>query len=159
MSTKPFAEWTDELSVGIEEIDAQHKILVGLVNRLFEETIIHQAGLDVLNEILNELIEYTIIHFAVEESLFRIFDYKYAEIHTKHHDELKAQVLELQKKLKRGETAINRELLIFLKNWVQHHIIEEDKLYGPFLIQQGVKSVSPKSSWLSRLWRKDAKHD
>lgn len=155
MTTKHFAEWTDELSVGIEEIDAQHKILVGLINRLYDETIIHRANNEVLDDILNQLVEYTIIHFAVEESLFRIFDYPAAEIHTHHHDELKAQVLDLQKKVKRGEVTVNTELLLFLKKWLQHHILEEDKLYGPFLIEQGVKSNSPKSdSWLSRLWHK-----
>jgi hemerythrin len=158
MSSKHFAEWSDELSVGIEEIDAQHKILVELVNRLYEETIIHKADLSVLDDILHELVEYTIIHFAVEESLFRIFDYPGTEIHTRHHNELKLQVLELQQKVRSGEETINTKLLLFLKNWLQHHILEEDKLYGPFLLQQGVKSNSPKSSWLSRLWRKDAKH-
>jgi hemerythrin len=158
MTTRPFAEWTDELSVGIEEIDAQHKVLVGLVNRLYDETIIHQSDISVLDGILNELVEYTIIHFAVEESLFRIFDYPATEVHTRHHNELKAQVLELQGKLRRGEATVNTKLLVFLKNWLQHHIIDEDKLYGPFLIEQGVKSSSPKSSWLSRLWHKDAKH-
>ena len=159
MSSRQFAEWTDDLSVGIEEIDVQHKLLVELVNRLYEETIVHQAELPVLDEILNELVEYTIIHFAVEESLFRIFDYPATEIHTRHHNELKTQVLDLQKKVKRGEVTVNTKLLVFLKNWLQHHILEEDKLYGPFLVQQGVKSNSPKSSWLSRLWRKDAKQD
>ncbi|MFZ2726672.1 MAG: bacteriohemerythrin [Methylococcaceae bacterium] len=153
---KHFAEWTDELSVGIEEIDAQHKVLVGLVNRLYEETIAHQGNSAVLDEILNQLVEYTIIHFAVEESLFRIFDYPAAETHTHHHEDLKKQVLELQRKVKHGEATVNTELLLFLKRWLQNHIIVEDKLYGPFLIAQGVKSHSPKStSWLGRLWHKD----
>ena len=35
-----FIEWTDDLSVGIEEIDEQHKVLVGLVNEMHEA--IHQ---------------------------------------------------------------------------------------------------------------------
>ena len=30
-----FVEWSDVLSVGIEEIDDQHKVLVGLVNEHF----------------------------------------------------------------------------------------------------------------------------
>jgi len=157
MSSKQFAEWSDELSVGIEEIDVQHKILVELVNRLYDETIVKKAELTVLDEILHELVEYTIIHFAVEESLFRIFDYPATEIHTKHHDDLKLQVLDLQKKVRSGEVTVNTKLLLFLKNWLQHHILEEDKLYGPFLIQQGVKKISPKSSWLSRLWHKEPK--
>lgn len=150
---KLFVEWTDELSVGIEEIDEQHKVLVNLINRLFDETVVHQADPSVMDEILHELIEYTVIHFAVEESLFRIFDYPETELHTRHHDELKAQVLDIQKKVKLREAVINTELLIFLKKWLENHILHEDKRYGPFLIKQGVKSSWAKKSWLGKIWK------
>ena len=151
---KLFVEWTDKLSVGIEEIDEQHKILINLINRLFTETVVHQAtSNDVIEEILHELIEYTVIHFAVEESLFRIFHYPGTESHTSHHDELKAQVLEIQQKVKQGEVVVNVELLMFLKKWLEHHILYEDKLYGPFLLSQGVKSSWEKKSWLGKIWQ------
>ncbi len=150
---KLFVEWTDELSVGIEEIDEQHKVLVNLINRLFDETVVHQADPTVMDEILHELIEYTVIHFAVEESLFRIFDYPETELHTRHHNELKAQVLEIQKKVKQREAVVNTELLIFLKKWLENHILHEDKRYGPFLIKQGVKSSWAKRSWLGKIWK------
>ena len=150
---KNFVEWTDDLSVGIEEIDEQHKILVNLINRLFDETVLHQATTGVIEEILHELVEYTVIHFAVEESLFRIFHYPGTESHTRHHDELKAQVLDIQKKIQRGEATVNNELLMFLKKWLENHIISEDKLYGPFLLKQGVKSSWSERSWLGRIWR------
>lgn len=150
---KLFVEWTDELSVGIEEIDEQHKVLVNLINRLFDETVVHQADPSVMDEILHELIEYTVIHFAVEESLFRIFDYPETELHTRHHDELKAQVLDIQKKVKLREAVVNTELLIFLKKWLENHILHEDKRYGPFLIKQGVKSSWAKKSWLGKIWK------
>lgn len=43
-----FIEWTGELSVGIEEIDEQHKVLVDLINEIHE--VIHQRrGSDVAN--------------------------------------------------------------------------------------------------------------
>lgn len=152
---KLFVEWSDDLSVGIEEIDEQHKILVHLINRLFTETVTHQAKSgEVIEEILHELIEYTVIHFAVEESLFRIFHYTGTESHTHHHDELKAQVLDIQKKVKSGEATINVELLMFLKKWLEHHILYEDKLYGPFLLAQGVKSSWTEKSWLGKIWRR-----
>ncbi len=150
---KNFVEWTDDLSVGIEEIDEQHKILVNLINRLFDETVLHQATGNVIEEILHELVEYTVIHFAVEESLIRIFHYPGTESHTRHHDELKAQVLDIQAKIQRGEATINNELLMFLKKWLENHIISEDKLYGPFLLKQGVKSSWSERSWLGRIWR------
>jgi hemerythrin len=149
---KHFVEWSDELSVGIEEIDAQHKILVNLINRLFDEAIVHQASPRVMEEILHELVEYTVIHFAVEESLFRIFHYPETEAHTTQHDQLKAQVLEIQQKIKQGEMTINTELLMFLKKWLEHHILYEDKLYGPFLLSQGVKSSWAEKSWFSKMW-------
>jgi hemerythrin len=150
-----FVEWSDELSVGIEEIDEQHKVLVNLVNRLFDETVVHQAGTSaVMEEILHELIEYTVIHFAVEESLFRIFHYPATETHTRHHDELKAQVLDIQKKVKQGEASLNTELLMFLKRWLTNHILQEDKLYAPFLLSQGVKSSWAERSWLGKIWKR-----
>ena len=43
-----FIEWSGELSVGIEEIGEQHKLLVDLINEIHEA--IHQRrGSDVVN--------------------------------------------------------------------------------------------------------------
>lgn len=148
---KLFVEWTEELSVGIQEIDEQHKVLINLINRLFDETIVNQAVVGVTEKILEELIQYTIVHFAVEESLFRIFDYPAIDAHMSHHSDLKTQVLELQKKIKQGQ-AVNTELLMFLKKWLTNHILQEDKQYAPFLIKQGVKSSWGKKSWLGKIW-------
>lgn len=144
---KLFVEWTDDLSVGIQEIDNQHKILIDLINRLFDETVLHQAGSDttVIDEVLYKLVEYTVIHFTVEESLFRIFSYPDTDTHIGHHNELKAQVIDLQQKVKRGEAQVNTELLLFLKNWLTNHINYEDKLYAPFFLKQGANATKKKS--------------
>ena len=144
---KLFVEWTDALSVGIQEIDEQHKILIGLINRLFDETVVNQASAEVTEEVLRELVEYTVVHFAVEESLFRIFDYPAIEAHMNLHTDLKTLVLDLQKKIKQGETVVNSDLLMFLRKWLTNHILKEDKLYAPFLIKQGVRSSWAKKSW------------
>ena len=43
-----FVAWSDDLSVGIEEIDVQHQVLVRLINEMHEA--IHQRhGSDFLN--------------------------------------------------------------------------------------------------------------
>ena len=90
---KEFIPWSEELIVGLQEIDEQHKILIGLINRLFSQAILHTADKATLSGILEDLIQYTIIHFSVEESLFRIFDYPDAENHQVHHNQLKQEVL------------------------------------------------------------------
>lgn len=75
-----FIVWSDELSVGIEEIDEQHKVLVNLINRM-HNAIAEKHGSEVVSGILAELVDYTKIHFAVEESLLRILGYPGYEEH------------------------------------------------------------------------------
>ena len=57
---KALVEWSDELSVGIEEIDEQHKVLVNLVNNM-HAAIVEHKGSDATKVILRQLIQYTII--------------------------------------------------------------------------------------------------
>lgn len=147
-----FVEWTPNLSVGIQEIDEQHKVLIGIINRLYDETVINQANKSVIEGLIQELVDYTMVHFAVEESLFRIFDYPGIEKHMGVHVSLKQQVLDLNNKVKEG-TLVNTELLMFLKRWLTNHILQEDQLYAPFLLEQGVKSTWSKKGWLGKIWK------
>lgn len=146
-----FVEWTDTLSVGIEEIDEQHKFLVDLVNKMHEA--IHQRhGSDVVNSILKDLADYTRIHFAVEESLMRILNYPDYEQHKEIHEELLASVADLQEKVASGKKSIGFELMHFLKTWLTKHIMEEDMQYSSFFISAGAQPKLGKKSWIKRLW-------
>lgn len=151
---RPFLEWTDNLSVGIQEIDEQHKVLIRLINNLYEDAVVKQSPPDVTKETVKKLVLYAIVHFAVEESLFRIFGYPEAETHIRRHVHLKAQVLELQRKIKRGETMTDKDLR-FLKGWLSDHILQEDQLYAPYLIKAGVKNLWGQKSWLGKVWNSD----
>lgn len=66
--------WSEDLSVGIQEIDEQHKELVPLLNRLRDAVVAHH-GYAACSEILDQLAQYTRVHFIVEESLMRILHY------------------------------------------------------------------------------------
>lgn len=152
LDTKEFISWSDELSVGLQEIDEQHKILINLINRLFNEAILHKADKTVISAILEELVQYTIVHFAVEESLFRIFDYPDTEMHQAHHDKLKQEVSSFQKKFA-GGAVIDIELMNFLRKWLTHHIMMDDKKYTPFFLEKGLKAKWTKQrSWMGKIW-------
>lgn len=146
-----FITWTDELSVGIEEIDGQHKILINLINRMHNAIEEHHGSESVI-EILVDLADYTKIHFAVEESLMRILGYPGYEEHKEIHDELLEHVVDLQKKVASGKTAISFELMHFLKLWLSKHILEEDMQYSGFFIASGAKPQLTKKTWLQKLW-------
>jgi hemerythrin len=146
-----FVEWSDALSVGIEEIDEQHKVLVDLVNKMHEA--IHQRhGSDVVNSILSDLADYTRIHFAVEESLMRILNYPGYEEHKQIHEELLGAVVDLQDKVATGKKSIGFELMHFLKTWLTKHIMDEDMQYSGFFIASGAQPKLGKKSWIKRLW-------
>lgn len=146
-----FIEWSDELSVGIEEIDEQHKVLVGIVNEM-HDAIHEHKGAQVTGDILQRLREYTVIHFAVEESLMRIFDYPDYEHHKASHQYLIEQIHALQEKVATGKHSISFELMHFLRIWLTKHIMEEDKKYEKHFLERGVMAQSAKKTWFGRLW-------
>ncbi|MCK5876777.1 MAG: hemerythrin family protein [Candidatus Marithrix sp.] len=147
---KKFILWDEELSVGIQEIDEQHKILINLINRLFNEALFKNNAA-VTSETLTELIQYTIIHFSVEESLFRIFDYPDYEVHKAQHEELTKQVIALRDRVELGEE-ITTELIVFLRGWLKKHILQEDKKYSIFFTDRGLQTSWAKKSWLGKIW-------
>ena len=147
-----YIPWSDDLSVGLQEIDEQHKILIGLINSLYSESILRKADQSAVDSIINELKQYTIIHFSVEESLFRLFDYPYIEAHQKRHDSLKEELAKVHRKFKDGEP-VNIELMSFLRRWIKNHIMMEDKKYAPFFLEKGLKSSwSKQQSWIGKVW-------
>ncbi|MCB1915512.1 MAG: hemerythrin family protein [Rhodocyclaceae bacterium] len=152
-------EWSDGYSVGVQEIDEQHKELVALLNQL--HTAIHEHhGSEASRRILDELADYTRTHFMVEESLMRVSNYPEFEAHKHNHEELIAQVQALQEKLDSGQAAITFELLHFLKVWLTRHINEADKHFGDFFTQHGgaaewspqVEQSMKKKKWWWKFW-------
>lgn len=149
--TKNLIDWNNDLSVGIEEIDEQHKVLLNLINRLYQG-IVQQTDVAVLQEIFNELVQYTVVHFAVEESLMRIFDYPTYDDHKHYHEELTKQVVDFHIKFKANRTPISMELLTFLRKWLTNHIMVEDKKYTTFFLERGLKKSWAKRSWVGKIW-------
>jgi hemerythrin len=130
-----FVEWSKDLSVGIEEIDAQHRVLVDLLNEM-HDAIQERRGSAVVNDVLAKLAEYTRIHFAVEESLMRIFHYPDYEAHKAEHEELIASAKALQQKLLHEGRMVVGEDLQFLEHWLTGHILGTDKDLGAYLCER-----------------------
>jgi len=143
--------WSQELSVGLDEIDAQHKLLVDIINRVYE-ALISRASREQAGQVLEELVQYTFVHFAVEESLFRITDFPGYEGHKALHERLKQEVLQLKQRFLRGEIELDLNLMAFLRSWLENHIMGEDKGYVEHLLNSGLKARWERSSWVGRIW-------
>ena len=125
--------WNEKLSVGVPAMDAQHKKLVALTNRLYDAMASGQ-GDDVKKDILAELVTYTRVHFVAEERLMREHGYPDFAAHKALHDELTAKVIELNEKVKEGRMVPSVSLSNFLKDWLVDHIVQQDKKYGACIV-------------------------
>lgn len=134
----PFIQWTNALSVGIAEIDREHQGLVAIINDLHDA--MHQGkGKDALAEIINRLISYAMTHFQTEEDYFDRFGYPEATAHKAEHAAFKQKVGEFRIGFEAGAIGLSFQVMDFLSKWVQNHIQNADKKYGPFLRDMGLK--------------------
>jgi len=130
--------WCDDYAMRIPSIDAQHRGLVDMLNSL-HNGMLEGTGQEQLGPLLRGLIDYTGSHFEHEEQLFAQYQYPQAERHTQEHRELTQKVLEFKDKLESGQARITVELMIFLKDWLIHHILGSDKAYSKHLIERGAR--------------------
>ncbi len=132
-----FIKWNSNYSVKIAEVDEQHKKLINLVNEMYDAMSVGK-GREVLGPVLKELVDYTAYHFATEERLFREYGYADYEKHKKIHDELAAKTKKLKETFDQGNKMITIDVMLFLSDWLNVHILEEDKKYSHFLNANGV---------------------
>lgn len=132
-----FVAWTDELSIGIGEIDGQHKKLVAMINDL-NDAVAGGKAAQTVKAVLDGLSDYTVTHFGNEENYFRKFDYPEYEAHKALHDRFVAKVTKAREDMASGRAMVSRDITIFLKEWLIEHIMKTDRRYAPFLRKRGV---------------------
>jgi hemerythrin len=127
-----FVNWSPNLSVGIDFIDADHQQSIMLLTELQELVGSGQPRAAAVEK-LDELIEFSEQHFRLEERLMKENNYREFAQHQALHKELLQQTAELRERLASGTTDIGPEVMDFLKEWLMRHILESDKHFGGFL--------------------------
>lgn len=129
--------WSDKYSVNIREIDDQHKKLISMVDTL--HTAMRQGqGKAALDSILKELIQYTRTHFATEERLMKLNGYPDYDAHKAKHDKMTDKVAKIYRDYQDGKVSITLDVMKFLQDWIDKHILSTDKQYAPYLNAKGV---------------------
>ncbi len=133
----PLMEWSPKFSTNIPSIDRQHKVIIGFINDL-------HAGMEgkevrgIVGQTLQGLINYTRVHFAYEAMLFKVHGFDDQEEHLAVHERMVEKIGDFKQRFDKGEADISEELLDFLKNWLFHHILEDDMAYSEHLRDKGV---------------------
>lgn len=124
MSGMSLFQWRDEYLVGNTIIDGQHKRLFQLADK-FDVAMQQGKATATMQGTLSELIDYTKGHFATEERLMQQSKYLDYPRHKQEHDRLTLKVVEFQANFA-DRKATTSDVLMFLKDWLTHHIGETD---------------------------------
>ena len=133
----PLMTWSSKFSVGVIALDSQHTLLFGILNELHDAMMKGQAQA-MTGPLLRKLADYTRTHFTAEEGMMATARYPGLNEHRVKHRGLMKQVEEYVGRFDRGEISLNIQLLNFLRDWLNNHILKEAHQYGPWLNEHGV---------------------
>lgn len=134
-------KWRDELTVGIKEIDNQHKKLLEIGDRIYQLAMLKDDydHYDEIMEILDELKNYTLYHFNYEEQLMDKYSLDAAETHKFQHYFFVKKIQSIEKKdIDKAQDQAVIEILNFVSDWISSHILNTDKDYFVQLKNKGV---------------------
>lgn len=126
-------DWTPDLSVGVANLDTDHKKLVELLNRVF---VAAYAGVEeeVLAGVLAELAAYTKDHFAREEAHLAQRFYPDLPAHKAEHDRLVAELAQISRRaIDERQEGLSADVSEFLRRWLVDHILDRDRAYAEYL--------------------------
>jgi hemerythrin len=126
--------WSKILSVGVDEIDDDHRKLLNTYN-LLNHAVSDGEPPEYLAAILEELINCTVWHFSHEERLMLKHYFDGAEDHKAAHEDLIKAARELQQTILQADQPVAEEHLVFLERWLTEHILTADQRLGSFLSQ------------------------
>jgi hemerythrin len=146
--------WTEQLNIGIEVIDQQHRRIVEYINQL-DDARSNNLSREEIRWLLNDLVDYTVSHFAFEESLQEEARYPFFKSHKKVHDLFAQRVGEFQAKFEQGED-VSKGLNSMLVTWLFNHIKRDDADYVETVkmhLQQQTDFVEKKKGFFARLFK------
>lgn len=126
-------KWKNDYELGVSHIDEQHKKLFEIAYNAYKLLIndFFTDKYDKIMEILEELKEYTVFHFKSEEEYMLSIGYKKFLSHKVEHENFinKINNIDLTKiDLNQDESV--KEILEFIVDWIDKHILNMDKLIG-----------------------------
>jgi len=120
--------WKNGYSIGHEEIDSQHKKIVELINKLDESD-----SPEITTDIISKVNGYVRHHLDYEEKLLESLGYSEFKQHKELHIHYSKEISNLTVKATFLDDFAPAELLEFLKQWWDNHILVEDMKYKDFL--------------------------
>lgn len=133
-------EWSGLYSVGKDSLDEQHKWILKILNCLINSG--KKNDTKFIDGLLTNLLSYANDHFTVEEKYMDQLAYPDIEQHKKLHKTFIMKIAELTSKATLESYSVEKEIVQFLREWFECHILMEDMKYKIFCDENNQKVSS-----------------
>jgi hemerythrin len=118
-------QWRDEFSVGIEEVDHEHRELIELIRSL-QENLKEGADIDEVIDVLGEIYAQIAAHFALEEKMMRQTQYPAMADHKEDHETLLDDLRDIMDEVEDDGVLDEAQLTDDLDRWFSDHFKTHD---------------------------------
>jgi hemerythrin-like metal-binding protein/PAS domain S-box-containing protein len=125
--------WNDTFSVGVAEMDAQHRKLLILINQLVDcHATRDGTASEKFHDVLSSMFDYALVHFKAEEAYLQRIGYPQLSAHEKEHSAFVEKMTTYSMAASHGvldcEGAYH-----YMREWVLSHILKSDMQYRQFV--------------------------
>jgi hemerythrin-like metal-binding protein len=141
----PYVRWDSSWSVGVPELDEQHRAFVQVLDELHDVLMagdFHEV-LEARDRALDGIERYVWTHFSTEEQYMAGIGYPGLDQHRQLHEQFTAQVKGYRAAIASGEQVLNSKLVKAMIEWVRDHLVGEDRKYAAFRRGAEPSSVPP----------------
>ncbi len=118
-------QWRDEFSLGIEEVDHEHRELIELIRDL-QQKMQGGADPDRILEALGEIYAQIAAHFALEEKAMRVMNYPAYADHKEDHETLLDDLRDIMDEVEDDGLLDEAQLTDDLDRWFSDHFKTHD---------------------------------
>jgi len=122
---------SEDIGVGVREIDTEHDLLLGVVRAL--EKAVDTAPRTQVEALLQQLSEFTRVHFATEEIMMRLYAYPEFARHQLEHARLVEQIEQVRSEFAQGHVQPTRSFAAALHHWFTDHVRSHDVALARFV--------------------------
>jgi hemerythrin len=127
-----FFEWKASFSIGIKEIDQQHRKFLEYLNECYH-TVQSDRKKRIDPTMLAKLKHYASAHFRFEEDLMTAYAYPKYDHQKRQHAYFKEQIEAFTRENRNDSNKSAEKLMAFMRDWFLNHIMVEDRDIAAYL--------------------------
>jgi hemerythrin-like metal-binding protein len=131
MRLKSLISWSNNMSVGVSDIDDDHRSMIEEISLLYAFRKDHSRE-EIIDKV-SDLLDHTSRHFDNEESYMRAMNYGKLDEHYQIHQLFMEQITQIERNLVEDpRSQLTDARLNDIARWLFNHILTEDKDYAVF---------------------------